>query len=47
METGQDRGSCEGEQQTGLTYMRCEGLQGGETLLGVRSFPFGEKGLQA
>lgn len=45
--TGQRRGKCKGEQGTGLTYMRSEGLQGGETLLGVRSVPFGEIGLQA
>lgn len=36
-----------GEQGTGLTYMRWEGLQGGVTLLWVGSFPFREIRLQA
>lgn len=35
------------KQGTGLTYMRWEGLQGGDTLLWVGSFPFREIGLQA
>lgn len=41
------RGNGKGEQGTGLTYMRREGLQGGDTLLWVGSFPFREIGLQA
>lgn len=47
VETGQWRGNGKGEQGTGLTYMRWEGLQGGDTLLWVGSFPFREIGLQA
>ena len=51
METEQRRGNGKGEQGTGLTYiltyMRWEGLQGGDTLLRVGSFPFREIGLQA
>lgn len=47
METGQWRGNGKREQGTGLTYMRWEGLQGGDTLLWVVSFPFREIGLQA
>lgn len=47
VETGQWRGNGKGEQGTGLTYMRWVGLQGGDTLLWVGSFPFREIGLQA
>lgn len=47
VETGKQRGNGEGEQGTGLTYMRWEGLQGRDTLFWVGSFPFGEIGLQA
>lgn len=47
VETRQWRGNGKGEQGTGLTYMRWEGLQGGDTLLWVGSFPFREIGLQA
>lgn len=43
----QRRGSSKGEQGTGLTYMRWKGLQAGETLVWVQSFPFGNIGLQA
>lgn len=41
------RGNCKGEQGTGLTYMRWERLQGGDTLFWVGSFSFWEIGLQA
>ena len=41
--TRQRRGNGKGE----LTYMRWEGLQGGDTLLWVGTFPFKEIGLQA
>lgn len=44
---GNGRGNGKGEQGTGLTYMRWEGLQGGETLLWVRGFPFRVIGLEA
>lgn len=47
METGRWRGNGKGEQGTGLTYMRWEGLQGGDTLLWVGTFSFMEIGLQA
>lgn len=36
-----------GEQGTGLTYMRREGLQGGKSLLWERAFPFRVIGLEA
>lgn len=44
---GSWRGNGKGTQGKGLTYMRWEGLQGGDTLLWVGSFPFREIGLQA
>lgn len=51
METLRWRRNGKGEQGTGLTYiltyMRWEGLQGGDTLLRVGRFPFREIGLQA
>lgn len=47
VETGQWWGNGKGEQGTCLTYMRWEGLQGGDTLLWVGSFPLREIGLQA
>lgn len=47
METGQVTGNGKGEQGTGLTHMRWEGLQGGDTFLWVRTFSFREIGLQA
>lgn len=43
-----ERGNSKGGQETrSLTYMRWEGLQGGNTLFRVRSVTFGEIGLQA
>lgn len=47
MEEGQRKGNGKGKLGTGLTYMRWEGLQGGDTLLRVRGFPFRKEGLQA
>lgn len=44
---GRGEEMAKGEQGTGLTYMRWEGLQGGDTLFWVGSFPFREIGLQA
>lgn len=37
----------EGMQGTGFTYMRWEGMQGGNSLFWVRTFPFREIRLQA
>lgn len=44
---GRRRGNGKRVQGTGLTYMRWEGLQGGDTFLWVGGFPFKEIGLQA
>lgn len=44
---GHRKGNGKGKLGTGLTYMRWEGLQGGDTLLLVRGFPFRKEGLQA
>lgn len=49
METGQRKRKRQRKawERVFLTYMRREGLQGGDALLRVGALPFGEVGLQA